>query len=70
MSGIVVATPSSNAGPSPRNPQSPGNALSPKNEPSPMTVAVYDNLKLNRAVLFVQKHHTALLGGMNLQEQM
>ena len=69
MSGILVATPSSTAGPSPRNPPSPGMALSSNNERSAMTFAVQENLRINRARLFVQKYHKDLLRGMDLQEQ-
>jgi hypothetical protein len=63
MSGVLVATPSSNIAPSP------GNALSPNHERSSMTVAVLENFKINRAHLFVQKHYKDLLQGMNPQEQ-
>ncbi|KAH8779124.1 hypothetical protein F5882DRAFT_297741 [Hyaloscypha sp. PMI_1271] len=66
---IQVATPSSNSGPSPRDRPSPGDALSPNNERSALTVAATENLKIRRAHLFAQKHHTDLLRGMNLQEQ-
>ncbi|KAE8444540.1 hypothetical protein EG329_014464 [Mollisiaceae sp. DMI_Dod_QoI] len=69
MSDILVATPSSNAEPSPRNPPSASNGLSPNNGQAIMTAAVQENLKVNRAHLFVQKHHSDLLRGMNLQEQ-
>lgn len=69
MSDIQVATPSSNSGPSPRDRPSPGDALSPNNERSALTVAATENLKIRRAHLFAQKHHTDLLRGMNLQEQ-
>jgi hypothetical protein len=69
MSGILVATPSSSSGPSPRNPPSPGNALSPNHERAAMTATVHESVKINRAHLFVQKDHQALLRGMNLQEQ-
>ncbi|CZR53627.1 uncharacterized protein PAC_03507 [Phialocephala subalpina] len=68
MSGVLVATPSSNAGPSPRNPPSPANALSPNNDRSTMTATVQESLKISRAHLFIQKHHKDLLRGMNLQE--
>ena len=37
--------------------------------PSPLTVAATENLKIRRAHLFAQIHHTDLLRGMNLQEQ-
>ena len=69
MSDIQVATPSSNSGSSPRDRPSPGDALSPNNERSALTVAAKESLKIKRAYLFAQKHHTDLLRGMNLQEQ-
>ena len=69
MSDIQVVTPSSNSGPSPRNHPSPSNALSPNNKQSALTVAANESLKIRRAHLFAQKHHTDLLRGMNLQEQ-
>jgi hypothetical protein len=69
MSDIQVATPSSNSGPSPRDRPSPGDALSPNNERSALAVAAKESLKIRRAHLFAQKHHTDLLRGMNLQEQ-
>ncbi|KUJ20815.1 uncharacterized protein LY89DRAFT_779513 [Mollisia scopiformis] len=69
MSGVLVATPSSNSGPSPRNPSSPSDALSPDQERSAMTATVKESLKVTRAHLFVQKHHKDLFRGMNLQEQ-
>jgi hypothetical protein len=64
-----VATPSSNSAPSPRDRPSPGDALSPNNERSALTVAAKESLKIRRAHLFAQKHHTDLLRGMNVQEQ-
>jgi hypothetical protein len=69
MSDILVATPSSNTGPSPRNPPSPGDSLPQNNERSAMTIAAKESLKISRAHLFAQKHHTDLLRGMDLQEQ-
>lgn len=69
MSGIVVATPPSGAGPSPRNPPSLGHALSPGSERSAMTLAAQEGLKVNRSHLLIQKHQKELLRGMNPPEQ-
>ncbi|PVH82419.1 hypothetical protein DL98DRAFT_586407 [Cadophora sp. DSE1049] len=69
MSDIVAVTPSSNSGPSPRNPPSPGHALSPNNAPSPLTVAVRDKMKADRAHLFVQGQHARMLQGMNKEDK-
>jgi hypothetical protein len=72
MSGVVVFTPSSNAGPSPRQPDhsSPGNALPSQNQRSGMAVVALDSLKTSRAHLFIRKDQMALLSEMTLQEQM
>jgi len=69
-SDIIVKTPSSaNTGPSPRNAPSPGDALSPKNALSPMTVAVRENVKIDRARLFVRGCHMELLKGLSREEK-
>jgi hypothetical protein len=43
--------------------------LSPRNVSSPMAVAVRDNVKLDRAHLFVHGRHMELLKGMSAQEK-
>src|SRR5882757_5328858 len=72
MSSVIVLTPSSNTGLSPRqpDPSSPGNALPSNNERSGMALVAHDSLKTSRTHLFVQRDHMALLNGMTLQEQM
>jgi hypothetical protein len=69
ISDVMVKTPSSNPGPSPRNAPSPRDASSPRNAPSPMTVAVRENVRMDRARLFVQGWHTELLKGMSGEEK-
>src|SRR5438045_9550538 len=69
-SDILVATPSSaNVGPSSMNTPSPRDAVSPNNAPSPMTVAVRENIKMDRAHLFVQGRHMELLAGMKSRRE-
>lgn len=67
MSGVTVATPSSNFGMSTQNPPSPGNAMSPAS--GGITTVVQESLKIKRAYMFIQKQHPDLLRGMTLQEQ-
>lgn len=71
MSGVQVFTPSSDSVPSPGHQHAPSSVNNKSgHDISSMMLVAHDTLAASRADIFLTKDHMALLGGMNLQEQM